>query len=353
MLWLSGLLGMMVLGSVAVMATPDTFHDDADPQETPEPGPQDIDDGLLSGAADPVWQEAPEPGPEPGMDMPVGIIADGTAGGDILTGGAYTDLLNGGGGDDLILGEGGDDELLGGDGADTVLGGADNDTMHGQAGADAMFGDDGDDDLFGHDGDDDLRGGLGDDELQGGLGDDSLLGDAGNDALHGREGADTLVGGAGQDTLFGGWDNDTLIGILRDITGRDIDETDFLNGGDGADRLVVGTGDIASGGTGADSLILGDWIQDDAATLMDFDAEEDTLVVVYDDSLDDNEPDVGMQVSDNDPDWTEIVVNGEVLAIVPTSGAPSLGMLVLIGESASGLIQGLWPRRPFSPFPQR
>ena len=98
----------------------------------------------------------------------------------------------------------------------------------------------------------------------------------------GREGADTLRGGAGTDTMFGGWDDDTVIGILRNAeTGLDADESDYLNGGDGDDTLVIGQGDIATGGNGADSFVLGDWFapEAEAARLMDMPSPDQIVLI--------------------------------------------------------------------------
>lgn len=56
-----------------------------------------------------------------------GMVADGLAGNDTLTGGTGNDTLRGGEGDDRLLGDAGNDSLIGGAGADVLEGGADYD----------------------------------------------------------------------------------------------------------------------------------------------------------------------------------------------------------------------------------
>lgn len=377
MLWLTGIVGMMTLGSVAIFSTSELSQQDENEDEgaddaTVEPfehqGEASTQNSILT-AMDlikgPVANDLPTdtPPPEvadvgdPGVD-PVndpqdtaedagvvydapsaGLIAEGGDGNDTMNGAAATDLLHGADGDDLVDGAGDDDQLHGGDGTDTLRGGSENDTMHGGGGDDRVFGDDGDDDLYGHDGDDHMDGGAGQDTLYGGLGDDAMQGGAGDDGLMGREGADTLNGGAGMDTLFGGWDDDAVIGILRDAEGVDIDSRDYLNGGDGDDTLTIGQDDIAHGGNGADSFVLGDWITGEAATLSDFDATEDQLLVVYDDSgLE--QPELEF-MADDDPDLTQIVLDGQVLAVMPTADLPAIESIVLMGKSSASALPGL------------
>ena len=398
MFFLAGLMGMMVLGSVAFISTPlseDEFSGDAppDPGDAASPGADDPADGdgqgtgildfamqadgvAASGGYDPVGaidspfntHEDSDPMAAPqtegqaagdggagalssdddaedakaslfermGLINSAGLIEQGGEGDDSMLGTEATDLLAGAGGDDVILSGGSDDEVHGNDGADTLAGGDGHDTLHGGADRDEVAGGAGDDVLFGHHGDDTLYGGAGDDEAWGGLDDDSLDGGKGADALHGREGADTLDGGPGQDTLFGGWDDDLLIGVERGADGLDTDDMDYLNGGDGADTLAIGSGDVASGGDGADVLVLGEWIAADApAQLMDFDAGEDQIVIVYDDSTGDGDPTLEIRVSAKDPGVTEILVDGAVLTTLPTADAPTAASIVLVGESAA------------------
>ena len=84
-----------------------------------------------------------------------------------------------------------------------------------------------------------------------------------------------LIGGAGQDVLHGGAGDDVIDGV----TGEETATLDYLNGGAGNDTLIGNAGDILSGGTGADIFAM-DATQG-SMTVMDYDAADDTLVVLY------------------------------------------------------------------------
>lgn len=60
-----------------------------------------------------------------------GVIMDGRAGNDALTGGSGEDVLYGGSGKDFLFGGAGNDVLSGGSGNDTMVGGAGNDKLVG------------------------------------------------------------------------------------------------------------------------------------------------------------------------------------------------------------------------------
>lgn len=83
-----------------------------------------------------------------------------------------------------------------------ALGGTGNDIIYGSQFNDVIFGDDGDDKLYGLAGNDIMFGGNGSDWLFGAEGNDSLMGGAGTDYLYGMQGADRLDGGDGDDWLF-------------------------------------------------------------------------------------------------------------------------------------------------------
>jgi Ca2+-binding RTX toxin-like protein len=91
--------------------------------------------------------------------------------------------------------------------------------------------------------------------LQGGNGRDLLIGGSGNDNIDGGNARDTIVGGAGDDVLSGG--------RARDV----------LDGGEGNDTLTGGLSrDANTGGTGADTFSA-----DIASEILDM-AVDDTLV---------------------------------------------------------------------------
>jgi Ca2+-binding RTX toxin-like protein len=125
-----------------------------------------------------------------------------------------------------IEGEEGDDLLWASAGDDTLLGGLGRDELYGAAGADYLAGGAGDDSLDGAYGADVLQGGEGNDTLFDSSGGALLDGGAGNDALTGGSAPELLAGGKGSDSLRPGGGNDVVL----------------FNRGDGADRIVPGSG---------------------------------------------------------------------------------------------------------------
>ncbi|NEP51693.1 MAG: hypothetical protein F6K65_24015 [Moorea sp. SIO3C2] len=228
----------------------------------------------------------------------------GDDGNDNLSGGNGNDSLYGGEGDDLLKGDDGNDSLRGGNGNDLLKGGNGNDSLYGDDGNDSLYGDDGDDSLYGGKGYDTLSGGAGADrfilgdvnqgyyvaaglddyaviedfntaegdviQLQGSIGDYQTQQVNGNTELFyqnsngsldkvavlenttsvdlnsnnfsfvviGGDGDDILNGGKGDDSLYGGEGNDTL--NATDPTSAGANTQDFLQGGAGADRFVLG-----------------------------------------------------------------------------------------------------------------
>lgn len=320
MLALLGLLGALMAGVVADFTLARGQTADGEDDETGTE-PDTADDGGTDGAdsapggsiLDFAQTEPSLPGrdlPEPGFDSsdtPPLPVPDQT-----LAGTPGIDILTGGAGDDTLSGDAGDDHLTAGAGADLVHGGAGKDAAQGDDGADTLFGGDGNDWLAGHMGDDLLSGDAGDDSLLGGAGADTLDGGAGDDWLAGGQGADVLRGGAGQDTLDGGDGNDTIWGADRDATE---DDANFLNGGSGDDLLMIGGGDHATGGAGADVFSLSDWIAEARpATIADFDAIQDEIVVVYDAAA---HPDPQLTVqADPDTGAATLMLDGLPLAVV-------------------------------------
>lgn len=336
MLWLVGLMGLMAVGTVAFV-DPQTNDDDDDEVSFDNPAEPTMPDSLQIGsnAAGESAFELPQDNFEPDYDPRGGddaailpplaqdpdqsvTLSEGTDGDDIFIGADVNDSARGLDGDDEMTGGEGNDALRGGDGDDTLRGDAGADTLDGDDGADALFGGDANDEIFGHNANDALYGGEGNDALHGAEGDDTLYGDDGDDTLQGGLGNDTLVGGAGNDAVFGGWGNDVLSGLMRDAANTDTDDSDFLNGGGGDDSIIAGSGDIVSGGDGADEIVLGDWLASgEAAQIMDFEENDDSLVLVWDDSDDDGaEPEITVESDPNDLTQSLVVMNGTVVASV-------------------------------------
>lgn len=265
---------------------------------------------------------------------------------EIIVGTGGADALDGGDGDDQVGGYSGEDDLNGGAGADVIwaMGGADfvdgqsgDDELHGGGAEDSIFGGTGADNLFGHMGSDLLSGELGDDIAHGGEGNDLIKGGSGDDALHGGLGDDLIEGGAGNDTLFGGSGDDWIGDFNRKLAdsddfGKSI-ERDYLNGGEGNDTLVGDSGDVMTLGAGGDTAVLGSWIGsgDDAAKVMDFLTGEDQLILVCPEGTG-----TGHNVSiDKDPSETRIVLDGKVIAKLPSGTLIRPDDIVLMQESAA------------------
>lgn len=318
MLGLFGLLGLMMAGVVggSIALRPDSLAEDegesaagGDEAEgrTPTADPAETGSGQM-------WDAGLEGGTSAGsVTAPVSDAAGagrtGSAGGDGLEGTEGDDTLAGLGGDDQIEGDQGDDLLMGGDGNDTLNGGFGQDTLTGGNGADY---------LAGHEGDDVLGGGRGDDTLLGGNGGDSLAGGAGDDWLAGGMGDDLMVAGAGQDTLDGDAGNDTLVGAFF---GDPDDWGNCLNGGDGDDVLRIGAGDIATGADGSDRFeVSSDVPPGAAARIMDFDSDQDELVVVYDGA---GPAPVVSLAPGGLPDEVAVLLDGQPIAFV-VGGATTL-----------------------------
>ena len=185
------------------------------------------------------------------------VSGHGGSGSDNLVGGSGINRLYGDDGDDVLSGRASADQLSGGNGDDVLYGFGGNDSLSGGAGDDALFGDDDNGDLAafnasnadylaGSAGNDSLDGGEGDDALVAGEGNDLASGGNGDDVLQGQAGNDTLAGDAGNDQVQGDAGNDWLYGDDVDGTvtgGSDVLNADKIQGGDGFNVLVGGTGD--------------------------------------------------------------------------------------------------------------
>ena len=351
MLWLAGLMGLMAVGAVTFV-DPQTSTDDddfADPSAQRQDG-EETDISLFSSADIPEDNFEPDYDPRGGDDAallgPANVaeadritLTDGTVGDDQLGGADGNDRMRGLDGADTLNGGLGNDELRGDAGDDVINGDGGDDTLHGQDGRDVMHGGDADDALFGHNADDVLFGDLGNDAMQGSAGNDMLDGGAGDDTLNGGLDNDTLVGGLGADALFGRWGDDMLNGLMSNAAGGDDDAGDFLNGGGGDDVIIAGTGDIVTAGEGHDQIVLGDWLASgETAQILDYAAEDDSLVLVWDDSgANSAEPEITLTADPNTVDQTLVMMNGTVVAMV--NGTDLMpGDIALIPQSTASLV---------------
>ncbi|MEQ5869973.1 hypothetical protein J4E08_08670 [Sagittula sp. NFXS13] len=145
--------------------------------------------------------------------------------------------------------------------------------------------------------------------------------------------ADTLSGDFSNDASSGGSGGDIQSGVASDETELNAEGSNAPYSG-AADTVSLG----AEGGEGADAMMPGHWLTGEAATMMDYDAAEDQIVIVYDDSALDTAPEVEIRVSKTNSDVTEILLNGQVLTMLPTADAPALDQLFLVGESLAAQV---------------
>ncbi|MCB2132389.1 MAG: calcium-binding protein, partial [Rhodobacteraceae bacterium] len=112
---------------------------------------------------------------------------------------------------------------------------------------------------------------------------------------------------------------------------------DFLNGGRGDDRILIGRADRASGGPGADGFVLGGWLSGAGgmATIDDYDPASDTLYLMCD-------PDSGPQITAEtvgDPGApgavTRICLDGTPIAELLGAPAVDPSRIVLIPPDAA------------------
>ncbi len=160
--------------------------------------------------------------------------------------------------------------ITGTEDADTLSGSEFDDQIDALAGDDVVSGLAGDDMISAEDGND---------SLDGGEGNDSLIGGEGNDTLIGGDGADSMEGGLGDDVFWGVEDSFNEFHIIGKPSSSD-QEVDTMQGGEGDDTLIMGSGDIAEGGEGADTFASGTWIDSDNLPVVeDFDITQDVFEI--------------------------------------------------------------------------
>jgi hypothetical protein len=108
---------------------------------------------------------------------------------------------------------------------------------------------------------------------------------------------------------------------------------DALDGGAGDDQIIAGQNDIVTTGTGNDTVVLGDWITEGhTAQIMDFNCEEDNILLVWDDA-NGEEPTVDLQPNPTNPNLIQILMNGTAVADVDAGSDIELSDIVLIAQS--------------------
>ena len=80
----------------------------------------------------------------------------------------------------------------------------------------------------------------------------------------------------------------------------------------------MGAGDVVTSGDGADEIVLGDWLATgEAAQIMDYAAQDDSLVLVWDDSSADTaEPQITLATDPEAADQTLVYLDGAIVAAV-------------------------------------
>ena len=198
---------------------------------------------------------------------------DAGYGANIVLGGAGTDVLSSGKGNDIVLGGLGRDTISTHGGDDRVLGDGPNNIrqVHSDITTDIHEANS----LLGHGGDI-IDSGAGNDTVYAGRGNDSVFAGAGDDLVRGGQGSDLVVGGQGADSLFGGSQNDTIItggpnfrppvngfrrtidAVISDVYITTDRSDDFVDAGDGHDRIFAfGGHEFVFGGSGRDEIHAG------------------------------------------------------------------------------------------------
>ncbi|MFT4012054.1 MAG: calcium-binding protein [Paracoccus sp. (in: a-proteobacteria)] len=230
---------------------------------------------------------------------------------------------------------------------------------------DTIAGTDADEAIQGHAGEDSIDAGAGDDAVWGGYGDDTVSADAGDDEIYlgsgddlygaldlgAEEGADTIDGGSGSDTIITNLGEHSVLGGTGDdeigdyggtvhIDGEDGDDLilsadasdpdapDTLLGGDGDDTIHAGAHDIVDGGDGSDQIVL----RSDAGGAAQIAySGSDQLTVTLAADYDGEEAYTLVQ----DGDDVQVVVDGQVLALLLDAQADQVGTITLLREAVS------------------
>jgi Ca2+-binding RTX toxin-like protein len=252
-----------------------------------------------------------------------------------ITGTSGNDGLNGTSGNDTLNGLGGDDTLVGSAGTDFYDGGTGRDTLDLRATATGVA-------ISFVDGT--ISGGFSGtfasiERVLTGNAADNLTGGAGGQNFSGRAGNDTFAGGAGNDTLWGGGDADTF--VYRETGAANADSiADFTSG---SDKIVLDT--VVMGTLGANgNFAAGDerFVANSSGAAQEADDrviyETDTRQIWFDPDGTGVAPRelIATLQSGATLVATDIVVQGQVVAITGTEGNDSL-----TGTNGNDFIAGL------------
>lgn len=240
---------------------------------------------------------------------------------DLIEGTDDADTISGTAGDDAIQSYDGDDVVNPGTGNDIVWTGYGNDTVTADAGDDEIYlGYD--DDVYGAY---DLGADEGNDTIDGGYGNDTIITNLGNHSITGGDGDDRIEDHGGTVFIDGEEDDD----LILSPDASDPDAQDTLLGGDGNDTIHAGAYDLVDGGDGSDLIVL----RSDAGGAADITyGSSDTLNITLADGYDGDEEYDLVQ----DGDDVQVVVNGQVLAILRDTQADDVGTINLIRETLAG-----------------
>ncbi len=75
-----------------------------------------------------------------------------------------------------------------------------------------------------------------------------------------------------------------------------------------------------------------------ASDVLNFDAENEQLLIVYDDSAGSLDPVLELRASPDDPEMMEIVVDGSSLGRLHADEAPPLSSIIMVGESTAAAL---------------
>lgn len=254
------------------------------------------------------------------------------------------DELQGGEGNDFIDGEAGDDILEGLAGDDTVFGRDGEDVLEGADGDDMLCSGDGDDVVTGNRGQDLIEGQGGNDWVSGDYGWDNVRGDDGDDTVIGGRGGDIVAGGEGDDLIFGGIldgiplnleemtalrDGESLEDLNGGIEMRDDSLGNTLTGGTGDDDLILGSSDLAAGNEGFDTFhVMSEQVGEEAARIENFNATEDAITVI----VDDTDADADITVTDVNGDAVVSSGDNVLVRVTGAAGTITAADITLIAE---------------------